>query len=115
VKDVALAHIRALEIEEAANHRFILSTEQNTQYVELARSLEQALASNGYDYSIRTLSLPRWMVRFGAVFSSELENILFLIDEPARTYNNQKSRQILGIGYERDLKSIMLAAAESLI
>jgi dihydroflavonol-4-reductase len=36
VKDVALAHLRALERPEAANKRFILSQEESITFIEQA-------------------------------------------------------------------------------
>ena len=97
VKDCSLAHIRAIEVKEAASKRFILSKETGHQYVELARMLEEALIEHGYNYSIRTLGLARWMVKFGSFFSNELSSVLFLIDEPIRVMINTQSRDILGI------------------
>lgn len=88
VKDVALAHIRALERPGCENKRFCLSRAESYKFIDLARWLEQGLNDAGYDYSIRTMALSRWMVKLGAFFSSDLENVLFLTDEPVRTYKN---------------------------
>ncbi len=84
-------------------------------YHELAELLEQALAEQGYEYSIRTMRLPKWMIKFGAFFSNELGSVAFLCDEPPRTLLNQKSRQELGIEYKRSVKELVLATAESMI
>lgn len=92
VKDVALAHIRGLERPDAANKRFIISKETGHAYVELALMLEKSLKETPYDYSIRTMTLPKWMVKIGGVFSNDLESICFLIDEPPRVMINERSR-----------------------
>ena len=77
--------------------------------------LEEALIEHGYNYSIRTLGLARWMVKFGSFFSNELSSVLFLIDEPIRVMINTQSRNILGIQYKRTAKELVFAAAESMI
>lgn len=40
VKDVALAHLRGLEKEDASNKRFILSKEKGHSYAQMALMLE---------------------------------------------------------------------------
>lgn len=115
VKDVSLAHLRALERPGCSNKRFCLSREENCKFIDLARWLEQTLDDAGYNYSIRTMSLSRWMVKLGAFFSSDLSNVLFLTDEPERTYINTRSRELLGIEYRRTPQELVFAAADSMI
>lgn len=49
VKDVARAHIRAMERPEAANKRFILSQEKAEQFLAMADKLAEALDEAGWD------------------------------------------------------------------
>lgn len=115
VKDVSLAHYRALVRPEAKNQRFILSQETGTTFRGLAETLYTVLRENGYNYEFSRREIPRWMLWIGAVFSRDLESIYPHSGKPAWTFDNSKSRNVLGIEYKRSLRELLLETAESLI
>ena len=101
VKECALAHVRALERPEAANKRFLLSGAESHTYPELAAWLDAGLKQRGYNYSIATRQIPGWAIRFGAFFSNDLDSLKFMLNEPPRIFNNNRSREILGLEYKK--------------
>lgn len=47
VRDCALAHLRAIEVPEAANNRYILSQSEGTWMRQIAEDLESGLLEKG--------------------------------------------------------------------
>jgi nucleoside-diphosphate-sugar epimerase len=96
VKDVRLAHYRAIARPEAANKRFLLSQ----------------------DYAV-------WGEEFNAILKTELDkqgipnNIQPLTyEEPTPTkvkVSNARSREILGIEYARTFTEILVASATDML
>jgi hypothetical protein len=81
----------------------------------LAETLYTVLRENGYNYEFSRREIPRWMLWIGAVFSRDLESIYPHSGKPAWTFDNSKSRNVLGIEYKRSLRELLLETAESLI
>lgn len=108
VRDVALAHVRAMTEPRAAGERFLLGGDIVT-FAELGEILREA-------YPGRTLpkgELPNWLVRLLANLNPVLKQILPELGK-RRAYSNQKARDILGIE-PRGAREAALASTESLI
>jgi dihydroflavonol-4-reductase len=108
VRDVALAHVRAMTEPRAAGERFLLGGEIVT-FAELGEILRQA-------YPGRKLpkgELPNWLVRVLANLNPVLKQILPELGK-RRAYSNQKARDILGIE-PRSAKEAALASTETLM
>lgn len=71
VRDVAQIHVKALETENAAGHRFIVGTENAHSFKELAEMLQ----SKGYD-KVSSKEAPNFMIKFMANFSSDMRGML---------------------------------------
>ena len=69
IKDCSKAHLRAMERPEAANKRFIVSTEDTILLIRLADTLQEALDKNGYDYTLRRRSINNFVLRILGLFS----------------------------------------------
>lgn len=50
IKDVALAHYRAIVVEQAANKRFIVCRDDGLMLGDLGQILDQTLKSEGHAY-----------------------------------------------------------------
>ena len=55
------------------------------------------------------------MLKVGSWFSRDLETIYPQSGKPLMSFNNSRSRQILGIEYKRSNKELLLESAESLM
>jgi len=108
VRDVAQAHVAAMENAEAAGQRFILG-ERVLSFSEIGDVLRKA-------YPHRKLpkgELPDWLVRMLTVVNPTLKQILPELSKN-RAFDNGKSKQVLGIDYIPAAEAI-LASTESLI
>ncbi|CDW84889.1 nad-dependent epimerase dehydratase [Stylonychia lemnae] len=109
VRDVALAHLRAIQVKEAANHRFILS-DRSMWFKEMAQVLAQKYPSG---FKINTSDIKYCTLKFASWFDASAKTLLpfwgleFEMD-------NQKSKTILGIQY-RPASEAVIEMAESLI
>jgi len=71
VRDIASIHVAAMEKEEAAGKRFIVTTEEPHSFLELA----QILKSNGYE-KVSTQLAPSFLLKFLANFNDEMKGML---------------------------------------
>lgn len=110
VRDVALAHVKAMETPEANGKRFILC-ESSRSMVEIAQVLSKEFTPQGY--SIPTRVMPNWLVKTLAVFSTKLRVTSKYLGKK-NFFDNSNMRNILKID-PREWESSVLAAAYSLI
>lgn len=115
IKDCSLAHVRALERADAANKRFILSQERDVPMIDLGNMLFEGLAQKGYNYPMVRRQSGYCTMKFASYFSSEAAFILPMCNKPARTFHNERSREVLGIEYKRDVAELLIETAESLM
>lgn len=101
VKDCSIAHLRALEIPEAANKRFILSLREDHALIDLANVVYDDLRNKGYNYPMYRKAVGYCSLKFASYFSSDAASILPLCNKPSNVYINDRSRQILGIEYKK--------------
>ncbi|CDW91338.1 nad dependent epimerase dehydratase [Stylonychia lemnae] len=102
VRDVALAHLRGIEVEEAKGNRFILSC-KGVWFVEIASALKSEF---GKSYKIKDKELSYCTIKIAALFD---KSVKLIVPMWGKTLNleNQKSRDILGIDYIYPQKSVI--------
>lgn len=81
MKDVALAHLRALEVPEAANNRYIISNAEGTWMRQIAEDLESGLLENGrMGYPIPNQMSGYCSLKFLSYFISDVADILPILN-----------------------------------
>lgn len=81
VKDVALAHLRALENPGAANNRYILAWCDGTWLRQIAEELEAGLLENGRTgYPIPNTMTGYCTLKFISYFSSEVADLMPMLN-----------------------------------
>lgn len=110
VRDVAAAHIAAMELPEAAGQRFICAIE-TASMCEVARILDEHLRARGF--RIPTRKLPNFVVRLVAIFDRTARLGLNDLGRP-RVLSNARIRRVLG-WEPRSLREMVVAMADSLI
>jgi len=112
VRDVALAHVRALHTEGLHGKRIIINKESMTM-VALADTLNEEFAKFGYRVQTRRIGYcPLKLVSF---FDDQVKTVLPLIGVQL-TADNNLSKQLLGLTYaERDLRQSVIDMGYSLI
>jgi len=108
VRDVALAHVAAMEKPEAAGERFILG-DKVLSFTEIGEILREAYP----DRKLPKGELPSWLVRMLTLVNPTLKQILPELGKK-RGFDNEKSRRVLGIDYIPASEAI-LASTNSLI
>jgi len=108
VRDVALAHVAAMEKPEAAGERFILG-DKVLSFTDIGDVLREAYP----DRKLPKGELPSWLVRMMTVINPTLKQIVPELGK-TRSFDNEKSRRMLGIDYI-PAKDAILASTNSLI
>lgn len=85
VRDVALAHLKALQIPEAAGNRFILHSE-SIWLKDMAETLQGEFSP---DYKVKTKELNYCTFRMAAIFISEAKGLIPMWDKKIDLYNNK--------------------------
>lgn len=80
VRDVAEAHILAIEKEKANNKRLIVTTNETYTVIELAKLLK----NEGFE-KVSTKAAPSWLLRIIAFFDSEAKGMIPFIDKTIST------------------------------
>ena len=110
VRDVALAHLRAMTLPDAAGHRFIVN--QDTVNVrDIAKVLSDEFSPMGY--KIATAMLPDWLARPLSYIVPDLSRFKGRFGAK-NFYSNEKLRKILNIE-PIDWKTSVLSSAYSLV
>ena len=95
VRDVAQAHLLAIQRPEAANKRFIL-VERSFWMTELGEILAKDFKQ--HSYSVVTKECPKWMASIASVFLSELAQTMKVWGVKTE-FDNTQSREVLGVTY----------------
>lgn len=110
VRDVASAIIAAMEIKEAAGHRFLVSAGE-LWTKEIAQILHDEFAKRGY--KAPTVQMPSFFVRLVALFDPKVRAVVNSLDWDFHI-SSEKAKQILKWN-PRPPKEAVLSMAESLI
>ncbi len=108
VRDVALAHVAAMEKPEAAGQRFLVG-DKILSFVQIGEILREAYP----DRKLPKGELPSWLVRFLTLVNPTLKQIVPEL-EKERSFSNEKSKRVLGLDYI-PAKEAVLASTNSLI
>jgi nucleoside-diphosphate-sugar epimerase len=111
VRDVADAHIRAMELDEARHERFLLAADGVISMREIAEVLRDELG----DVARRAPrhEIPNWVVRLAALRDKPMRQIVPDLGK-VRLASNAKARSVLGWS-PRSKQEAVIATAESLI
>ena len=90
VRDVAMVHVTALKMAEAAGQRFILASEEPIPMMHVAETLKRA----GYD-KVSTRKAPSLLLRFLALFSKDVRGMATFLGRKVRA-DNRTTRELLG-------------------
>ncbi|MBT2517721.1 aldehyde reductase [Streptomyces sp. ISL-90] len=111
VRDVADLHVRAMTHPDAAGERFLAIAGDPISFPDLARLLRERLgpAAN----RVPTAVLPDWLVRVGALFTTELRAVAPQLRR-RQGASSAKAERMLGWN-PRPLDEAIVASAESLV
>eukprot|EP00357_Protocruzia_adherens_P023183 CAMPEP_0115007972 /NCGR_PEP_ID=MMETSP0216-20121206/21591_1 /TAXON_ID=223996 /ORGANISM="Protocruzia adherens, Strain Boccale" /LENGTH=373 /DNA_ID=CAMNT_0002375203 /DNA_START=54 /DNA_END=1173 /DNA_ORIENTATION=+ len=110
VRDVAKAHILALESDKSAGQRYICTAGMRTMK-QMATTLANEF--NKYGYGVKPRNLPNWLVGFVSLFDKEVREIKPLVGKEMQL-SNDKIRRDLGIDF-LPLEPSMICMAYDLI
>ncbi|MEM9191698.1 MAG: aldehyde reductase [Myxococcota bacterium] len=110
VRDVARAHVLAMEENAAAGERFLVG-EEYLNFADVVKILRQEFPD--YRGKLSTRRMPSWLLRFMALFSGELKQTVTELGKQRRT-TNEKAKKLLG-WTPRPAREAVVAAAQSLI
>ena len=108
VRDVALAHVAAMEKPEAAGQRFLVG-DKILSFTQIGDILREAYP----DRKLPKGELPSWLVRLLTLVNPTLKQIVPEL-EKERSFSNEKSKRVLGLDYI-PAKEAVLASTNSLI
>ncbi|GLY29357.1 aldehyde reductase [Kineosporia sp. NBRC 101731] len=111
VRDVAAAHVAALDAEGAAGERFLVSGDPAISMKQVGEILRERLGDAAPH--LLTRSIPDFVVRFGALFSAEFRPVVPNLGH-ARQASNAKARRVLGFE-PRPAEESIVDTARSLI
>jgi nucleoside-diphosphate-sugar epimerase len=111
VRDVADLHVLAMRHPDAAGERFLAVAGDPISFHDMALLLRRHLGADARHVPTRTL--PRWLVRAGAVVSPELRAIAPQLRR-ARGASHEKATRMLGWN-PRTPQEAILASARSLL
>jgi dihydroflavonol-4-reductase len=114
VRDVAVAHLRAMTSPRAAGRRYALVGDRNYALRDLAGDLAAEFDRQGW--SIPTSRLPSWVVRLAGWFDGALAIVTPMLDVSPRI-SNARARAELGFGATgfKDLRAAAVDTAYALI
>lgn len=103
VTDVAEAHLRAITVPEAANHRFILN--QWTCFVpEFLNHINETFTPQGY--TVPTKSPPYFAIYIGSFFITNVARLLTILNNDY-IVSTEKAERILGMKFT-PVKPVMI-------
>lgn len=91
VRDVAKAHILAIEKENANNKRLIVTTDKAYSIIELA----QLLKKEGFE-KVGSIEAPNWLLYFLAYFDTEIKGMIPFVGKTIST-DISLTKEILGL------------------
>ncbi len=110
VRDVALAHIRAMELPQAGGKRFLLTAE-NLWFKDLAVLFDKEFRK--YGYAVSTWVAPFWLMRIFAFFSEDARQACAAWGK-VHQFDNTPMKEMLGVT-PRDVRQSVLDMAHSMI
>ena len=110
VRDAAIAHIKAIEAEDAKNQRIIV-VGANIWFKEMAEILNTHFGQ--YGYKVKTGEIKLWMLKVASWIDDTAKTILPQWDKDQRLHN-EKSVQVLGMQY-RSYKDTLIEMGENFI
>ena len=111
VRDVASAHILAMETADAAGQRFLISSGPVMSLSEIGKTLKANLGESAEHVPTRVI--PNTLVRIGARSNPQLRSTIADLDYK-KQLSNEKARRILGWS-PRDSKDAIVTAGESMV
>lgn len=111
VRDLAVAHVQAMEAPAAAGERFIINGDFMWMK-DIAAVLRQRLGGRP-GVKIPTKELPDWIVKLGAGFSPALNTLRPLLRRSHR-FSSEKARKLIGL-QTRPAEETVVDCAESLL
>ena len=111
VRDVASAHVLAMNVAGAAGERFLLSNGPAIAMKEIGATIRAKLGEAAK--RVPTRSIPDFIVRLGTLFSVQFRQIAPDLGY-AKNTSNEKARRVLG-WTPRDPHEAIVAAAQSMI
>jgi nucleoside-diphosphate-sugar epimerase len=111
VRDVAAAHILALETADAAGQRFLISSDPVMSLGEIDKTLKTALGDGAKNVPTRVI--PNFAVKLGARNNPQAAASIPDLDYK-KQLSNQKARTVLG-WTPRPSKDAIVAAGESMV
>ncbi|ESO10708.1 hypothetical protein HELRODRAFT_72599, partial [Helobdella robusta] len=110
VRDVALAHVRALTVPEAAGHRHIIST-GSYWLRDLAIILREEFYK--YGYNVPTTNSPNFLMWMASFFDKVVSRLLPMLDK-YMDVNNDRMVKVLGVK-PTPIKQTMVEMGHALI
>ena len=95
VRDCAMAHLKAIQVDEAKDKRYILC-DQSIWFVDIARIIHEEFQPQGYNFSV--CEAKYCLVKFASFFNDEAALMVPLWNVKLEV-NNSRSKEILGINY----------------
>lgn len=111
VRDVASAHVLALEHPDAAGQRFLISNGAPLSMKEIGAVIRQAVGPDAAG-KVPTRQLPSWVLRLMSLFNAELRHVVPDLGYVKKT-SNERARRVLGWA-PRPAREAIAAAARSL-
>jgi nucleoside-diphosphate-sugar epimerase len=111
VRDVADLHLRAMTLPDAAGERFLAITGDPISLPDLAKLLRERLGADAKHVTTRVL--PDWLVRVGALVSTELRAVAPQLHR-SQGASSEKAQRVLG-WRPRPLDEAIVASAQSLV
>ncbi len=109
VRDVALAHLRAIKVEDARNNRFLVHNESMW-----LKDLATILKNNyGRQYPIKNGDMKLCTLKIAACFDSSAKFVIPIWGKEKYLLND-KSKKILGMQYQ-DIVDTLISTSESMI
>jgi len=93
VRDVALMHVAAITNDHTIGERF-LAVSSTWSFVQIAKYLKSLYPKS----KVKTVLAPNALVRFLALFDSEIRGILPMLGKPA-VFSGAKAHRVLGINF----------------
>jgi dihydroflavonol-4-reductase len=110
VRDVAAAHVKAMEKSAAAGQRFCCVVE-DAWMSDIAAILRKHYSARGY--RIPTMVMPNFMVRLAAIFDKTVRIVLYELGKLPKV-DNSRIKQVLD-WHPRGLEEMITAMADSMI
>lgn len=112
VRDLAKAHILALETPNAAGERFIISNDQSLSMKQIGMILKDHLGESAKKIPNRTI--PRFILKFAALFNSMVRDTLPDLGVN-RKMSSDNARKVLHWQPDYSVEKTIIAAGKSII